>query len=207
MRIGWNRAGSGPAADLLFRPPLTGWDALKRTLVTLGLLLFAVEGRSARAQSPRAALESLTGHWKGPFVVYARDGEQVDSLSAEHRYRWEDDVQVGAQVDRYPDGRVVRKTARNYVTDDGTLICEVDPPDGATITYRGQVSDGAIVWHRKTDAGVVESFRERVVDTPTGPEYRIDGFGVYPSEDGMRSYLHFVGRYRAVHQDVSTDRE
>lgn len=198
MRVGRSRNRPGPVA---------GWDVLKRTVVTLGLLLVATAGRPAQAQSPRAALESLTGHWTGAFVVYAHDGTQVDSLSTEHRYRWEDGVQVGTQIDRYPDGRVVRKTARNYVTDDGTLICEVSPPDGDSITYRGRVSDGAIVWHRKTDAGVVESFRERVVDTPTGPEYRINGFGVYPSGDGARSHLHFVGRYRTVHQDVSTGRE
>ena len=140
-------------------------------------------------------------------MAYTPEGEQVDSLMAEHRYRWEGDVQVGTQVDRYPDGRVVRKTARNYVNDDGTLICEVEQPNGSTITYRGRVSDGAIVWHRQTDAGLVESFRERVVDTPSGPEYRIDGFGVYPNEGGSTSYLQFVGRYRAAHQDVSKGRE
>jgi len=172
----------------------------------LGLLLFFV-ARPAIAQSPRAALDALTGHWKGSFTVYAPEGTQVDSLTAEHRYRWDDGVQVGTQIDRYPDGRTVRKTARNYVTASGTLICEVHPPDDSTRTYRGHVSDGAIVWHRRTEAGLVESFRERVVKTPTGPEYRIDGFGVYPNEDGSRSYVHFVGRYRAVHQDVSNGRE
>ena len=175
--------------------------------VLLLLLLLTAGSRPVAAQSPRAVLDELTGRWQGPFVAYTHDGEQVDSLVAEHRYRWEGDVQVGTQVDRYPDGRVVRKAARNYVTDGGELVCEVDQPDGATITYRGQVSDGAIVWHRETDAGVVESFREHVVETSTGPEYRINGFGVYPNEDGPPSYLHFVGRYRAVHQDVSTGRE
>jgi hypothetical protein len=179
-----------------------GW-----TFVLLALLLLVAGGRPVVAQLPRAALESLTGHWTGPFVVYSYEGEQVDSLTATHRYRWEGDVQVGTQVDRYPDGRVVRKAARNYVNDDGMLICEVEQPNGSTITYRGRVSDGAIVWHRQTDAGLVESFRERVVDTPSGPEYRIDGFGVYPNEDGSASYLQFVGRYRAVHQDVSKGRE
>ena len=126
---------------------------------------------------------------------------------ATHHYQWEGDVQVGTQVDRYPDGRVVRKTARNYVNDDGVLICEVDQPDGTTVTYRGRVSDGAIVWHRQTDAGLIETFRERVVNTPSGAKYRIDGFGVYPNEGGSTSYLQFVGRYRAVHQDVSKGRE
>ena len=161
----------------------------------------------ASAQSPRPALEPLTGEWKGPFVSYTPEGEQVDSLTATHRYQWKGDMQVGTQVDRYPDGRVVRKTARNYVNDNGTLICEVEQPDGTIRTYRGRVSDGAIVWHRQTDAGLIETFRERVVDTPSGAEYRIDGFGVYPNEGGSTSYLQFVGRYRAVHQDVSKGRE
>jgi hypothetical protein len=172
----------------------------------LGLLLFSV-ALPATAQSPRAALDALTGHWKGSFTVYAPEGTRVDSLTAEHRYRWNNGVQVGTQIDRYPDGRTVRKTARNYVTASGTLICEVTLPDDSTRTYRGRVSDGAIVWHRSTEAGLLESFRERVVKTPTGPEYRIDGFGVYPGKDGSRSYVHFVGRYRAVHQDVSNGRE
>ena len=159
------------------------------------------------AQPGPAALESLTGEWKGSFVAYTPEGKQVDSLTATHRYQWDGGVQVGTQIDRYPDGRVVRKTARNYVNDDGVLICEVDQPDSTTITYRGRVSDGAIVWHRRTEAGLVETFRERVVDTPSGPEYRIDGFGVYPGEGDTRSFLQFVGRYRAVHQDVSNGRE
>ena len=170
-------------------------------------MLLTAGSPPASAQSPRPALKSLTGEWKGPFVSYTPEGEQVDSLTATHRYRWEGDVQVGTQVDRYPDGRVVRKTARNYVNDNGTLICEVEQPDGTTRTYRGRVSDGAIVWHRQTDAGLIETFRERVVDTPSGPEYRIDGFGVYPNEGGSTSHLQFVGRYRAAHHDVSKGRE
>jgi len=207
MRVEWCRTERKPVDDLNPHAWLTGWGVLGGTAVAVAVLLVVVGKRPAQAQSSRAALKPLTGHWKGPFVVYTHDGKQVDSLSAEHRYRWEDEVQVGTQVDRYPDGRVVRKTARNYVTDDGVLVCEVDPPDGETITYRGQVSGDVITWHRKTDAGIVESFRERVVDTPTGPEYRINGFGVYPNADGSQSHLHFVGRYRAVHQDTSRGRE
>ena len=199
MRIRCWRTGLAPVIDVLLR---RSWSC-----ALLAFILLTTGPPPASAQSPRAALESLTGHWTGPFVAYTPEGEQVDSLMAEHRYRWEGDVQVGTQIDRYPDGRVVRKTARNYVNDDGVLICEVDQPDGTTVTYRGRVSDGAIVWHRRTEAGLVETFREQVVDTPSGPEYRIDGFGVYPNDDGSRGYLQFVGRYQAVHQDVSKGRE
>ena len=199
MRIRCWRTGLAPVIDVLLR---RGWPC-----VLLAFMLLTAGPPPASAQSPRPALEPLTGEWKGPFVSYTPEGEQVDSLMATHRYQWEEDVQVGTQVDRYPDGRVVQKTARNYVNDDGVLICEVEQPDGTTVTYRGRVSDGAIVWHRRTEAGLVESFRERVVDTPSGAEYRIDGFGVYPNEGGSTSYLQFVGRYRAVHQDVSKGRE
>lgn len=179
---------------------------IHRILWIGGLLLFVVGAASTRAQPTRAALEPFNGHWRGPFVAYSYAGERVDSLVAEHRYRWEGDVQVGTQVDRYPDGRVVRATARNYVEND-TLYCEVTHADGSTTVYRGRVVGEAIVWHRRTAAGLVESFRERVVQTPEGPEYRIDGFGVYPNEDGSASHLQFVGRYRPVHHDTSKGRE
>jgi hypothetical protein len=205
MEYGWCRTAL--AAGVLSPTGPRGGRPCRWAGVLVGLLLLAASPPSASAQSPRAALEPLTGHWTGPFVAYTPEGKQVDSLTATHRYRWDGDVQVGTQIDRYPDGRVVRKTARNYVNDDGVLICEVDQPDGTTVTYRGRVSDGALVWHRRTEAGLVETFRERVVNTPSGPEYRIDGFGVYPDEDGSRTYLQFVGRYQAVHQDVSKGRE
>jgi hypothetical protein len=207
MRVGYEWSRTGPTVEFFSPAELDGGGRSRRTFALVGLLLFASSLCSVCAQSPRAALESLTGQWKGPFVAYTPEGKQVDSLTATHRYRWEGDVQVGTQIDRYPDGQVTQKTARNYVNNDGTLICEVDQPDGTTVTYRGRVSDGAIVWHRRTEAGLVETFRERVVEMPSGPEYRIDGFGVYPNEDGSRSYLQFVGRYRAVHQDVSKGRE
>ena len=177
------------------------------SLAGLAVLLFGlIGGAPAHGQSLRNALKPFTGHWTGPFVAYTSAGERVDSLTAEHRYRWEGDVQVGTQVDRYPDGRVLRHTARNVVRND-TLFCEVTHADGTTTVYRGRVVGEAIVWHRRTDAGLVESFRERVVQTPDGRAYRIDGFGVYPNDDGSVSHLLFVGRYRPVHQDSSNGRE
>ena len=191
----WGEEKGRQTADL-------GWRA---AVLLIGL--FVMGAGPLLAQTPRSALESFTGHWKGPFLAYEYDGTQVDSLTAEHRYRWKENVQVGTQVNRYPDGRVVRKSARNYVNEDGVLICEVEQADGTTVTYRGRVSDGAIVWHRRTEAGVIESFRERVVETASGPVYRINGFGVYPNDDGSASYLQFVGRYQRVHHDVSKGRE
>jgi len=205
VECGW--CSTALAVEFFSSGEPSGWRPCRWTGVLVGLLLFVSSPHSVSAQSPRAALDPLTGHWEGPFVAYTPEGEQVDSLTATHRYRWAGDVQVGTQVDRYPNGRVVQKTARNYVNDDGVLVCEVDQPDGTTITYRGRVSNGALAWHRRTEAGLIETFRERVVETSSGLEYRIDGFGVYPSEDGSRSYLQFVGRYRAVHQDVSKGRE
>ncbi len=164
-------------------------------LVFATVLLALVGAAPAPAQPTRTALDPFTGHWKGSFVAYTHAGERVDSLTAEHRYRWDGDVQVGTQIDRYPDGRVKRHEARNYVRND-TLFCEVTHADGSTTVYRGRQVGEAIVWHRRTDAGLVESFRERVAQTPEGMVYRIDGFGVYPNADGSASYLQFVGRYR-----------
>jgi hypothetical protein len=178
-------------------------------LLIASILLFAglvSTTACTRAQSPqsaeadaerlREALEPFTGHWKGPFVAYTYDGRRVDSLIAEHRYRWEGDVQRGTFVDRYPDGRVIRAQARNYVRE-GQLVCEVEKEDGSRTVHTGTVADNAIVWHRRTDDGVIESFRERVVQTPDGREYHIDGFGVYPSGDST-TYLLFKGRYEEV---------
>jgi len=146
----------------------------------------------------RAALEPFTGRWKGAFVVYAADGRQIDSLVTEHRYRWEGDVQVGIHVDRYPkSGRVDTSRARNYV-ENGRLVCEVVKEDGTRTVHTGRVQDGAIIWHRRTEEGVVESYRERVVETPDGREYRIDGFGAYPDGQGGLSHVLFTGRYREV---------
>jgi hypothetical protein len=169
----------------------------RRGLVLLAALVAGLCAHPVQAQSTRSVLDQFNGHWKGAFVAYTHAGEQVDSLVAEHRYRWEGDVQVGTQIDRYPDGRVTRATARNYVEND-TLFCEVTHADGSTTVYRGRAVGEAVVWHRRTPEGLVESFRERVVQTPEGPEYRIDGFGVYPSPGGSASYLQFVGRYRPV---------
>jgi len=184
--------------------PAVHWGHVPVLIVSLLLMLVGLA--PVHAQPTKAALEPFTGHWKGPFVAYTYSGEPVDSLTAEHRYQWEGDVQVGTQVDRYPDGHVERAKARNYIRND-TLFCEVTHADGSTTAYRGRTVGEAVVWHRRTEEGLVESFRERVVETPEGPEYRIDGFGVYPNDDGSTSHLQFVGRYQPVHQETSNGRE
>ena len=170
-------------------------------MLRLAALLVLLLPLTAGAPSPdqlREALEPFTGRWTGSFVVYAADGEQIDSLVAEHTYRWEGDVQVGTHIDRYPaTGRVDTSRVRNYV-EDGRLVCEVTKADGTTTVHVGRVQDGAIIWHRRTEAGLVESYRERVVSTPTGREYRIDGFGAYPDGTGTLSHVLFTGRYREV---------
>lgn len=174
---------------------------LSRCVAAVVLCLGAVFGACAQpgpadARRP-AVLDQFDGDWAGTFRVYTYDGTLVDSLVAEHRYHWEGAVQHGTFTDRYPDGRVVRATARNYV-EDGVLYCEVEKDNGERTVHRGRVQDGAVIWYRQTEEGLTESFRERVVPTPGGPEYQIDGFGVYPSEDGGSAKLLFVGRYQAV---------
>jgi len=168
-----------------------------RSLLAIAACIMGVVAGStaAHGQSPRAALDPLTSRWTGTFTVYTPDGQLVESLQAEHRYRWDGDVQRGTIVDRYPDGRVVRSTARNYVSEEGTLVCEVTRENGERTVHTGRVRGETIFWHRETEDGLVESFRERVVDTPQGREYRIDGFGAYPSGD-TTTYLHFKGRYQ-----------
>ena len=175
--------------------------------VCAGLLAAAAPPAQAQVPPPppartlppdvRAALDALTGTWRGPFVVLAADGAPLDSLTATHRYRWDGAVQRGTLTDRYADGRTIRATARNYVADDGTLVCEVTKA-GETTVHTGRVRpDGAVVWHRTTEAGVVESYRERVVATPTGPAYHIDGFGIYPTDgNAPPTRVLFYGRYR-----------
>lgn len=170
----------------------------RRTAVLLLASLLAVGSATAQPAAIdgwRDALDELTGSWSGSFVVYQSDGTVADSLVTEHDYRWDGDVQIDTFTDRYPDGRLVQKTARNYVRND-TLYCDVDSPDG-TIRLVGRVVGEAVVWHRTTADGGTESYRERVVQTPNGPEYHIDGAGTYPSDRGT-SLLLFVGRYRSV---------
>ncbi len=174
--------------------------SILRTVALALVLTVGAGAPSAGAQSLRQALEPFEGAWRGSFVVTTPDGERVDSLVAMHRYRWDGPVQKGMLVDRYPaSGRVDTSRARNYVAD-GRLVCEVTHPDGSTTVHRGRVRGNAIVWHRRTAEGVVESYRERVVDTPDGPEYRIDGFGVYPDGQGAQSYVLFYGRYERIHR-------
>lgn len=169
----------------------------RRTAVLLLASLLAVGSATAQPDAIdgwRDALDELTGSWTGSFVVYQSDGTVADSLVTEHNYRWDGDVQIDTFTDRYPDGRVVQKTARNYVRND-TLYCDVDGPDGTTRLI-GRVVGDAVVWHRTTGDGGTESYRERVVQTPNGRAYHIDGAGSYPSDRGT-SLLLFVGRYRA----------
>jgi hypothetical protein len=145
----------------------------------------------------RAALDPFTGTWRGTFVVYTYDGEPITRLEAEHRYHWEGDVQVGTFIDRYPDGRVVRAEARNYL-EGGVLWCEVMKDNGERTVHQGRYEDGAVFWHRQLESGLTETFRERVVEAPSGQEYQIDGFGAYPNDGGGRSYVVYKGRYQAV---------
>lgn len=152
--------------------------------------------RSRPTRAPRSTSSPGAG---APFVARTAAGDLTDSLTADHRYWWNGRVQRGRLIDRYPDGRLIRATARNFVRDD-TLYCVVEPEGGGAPTVlTGRVEDGAIIWHRRgADGASAESYRERVVPTPEGPAYWIDGFGAYPA-DG--TFLHFIGRYRRVPAD------
>jgi hypothetical protein len=74
----------------------------------------------------------------------------------------------------------------------------VEKDSGERAVHLGRFEEGALFWHRQTpDGKIVESFKERVVKTPAGREYQIDGLGIYKNE-GSTSILLFEGRYREV---------
>jgi antitoxin component YwqK of YwqJK toxin-antitoxin module len=152
---------------------------------------------SPQQQSLRQILDPFNANWRGEFKVYNFDGKLIDQLEVEQRYSWKGDEQHGEFVERYRNGKVARARARNYAKD-GQLFCEVEKDTGERTVHLGRFEDGVLFWYRQTpDGKITESFKERVVKTPAGREYQIDGLGIYKN-DGSASVLLFEGRYREV---------
>lgn len=165
---------------------------MKHLLVLLFLNLF-----SPQQKTVHQILEPFNANWRGEFKVYNFDGRLIDQLEVEQRYSWKGEEQHGEFVERYRNGKVVRARARNYEKD-GQLVCEVEKDGGERTMHLGRYEDGALFWYRQTpDGKITESFKERVVITPAGREYQIDGLGIYKNE-GSTSVLLFEGRYREV---------
>lgn len=161
------------------------------------ILLIVACTTCAQVDRARQAFEPFSGHWQGIFRVYNYNGQLLDELHVEQRYWWEDEVQFGEFVDRYPDGRVVKSNARNYL-EGGVLYCEVIKESGEKTVHTGYYADGVLFWFRKTsDGSLVESFKESVAEERGRQVYYIDGFGVYGQGEGA-SYLLFEGRYEKV---------
>jgi len=142
-------------------------------------------------------LDPFTANWRGEFKVYSFDGRLIDQLQVEQRYSWTGDEQHGIFVERYKSGKVIHARARNYEKN-RQLFCEVEKDNGDRSVHLGRFEDGALFWYRQTpDGKIIESFKERVVKTPSGREYQIDGIGIYKNESGA-SVLLFEGRYQEV---------
>jgi len=121
----------------------------------------------------------------------------LDRIQVEQNYWWEGEVQHARFIEHQRDGRIVHAQARNYERD-GQLYCEVEKDTGEKTVHTGHYEDGALFWFRQSlDGATLESFKERVVRTESGREYRIDGFGVYDTGENA-SYLHFEGRYKEI---------
>lgn len=176
----------------------------RRTIgVVLAAIFYGVTPPAASAASEvtvdegRAILDPWTGSWAGEFKVYAQDGRLLNTLDVQQRYWWDGDIQRATFTETAEDGAVVTADAKNYVDNQGRLVCEVVKSTGETSKHYGNTSDGFLIWHGKTP-GRVETFRERVaVDDAGQRAYEITGFGVYGQGEAA-SYFLFSGSYRAV---------
>lgn len=156
--------------------------------------LLAATFSFAQSRAAQEAFAPFTGKWQGVFKVFSYEGRLLDHITVEQHYWWESGEQHAAFIERGRDGRVVHAHARNYEKD-GKLYCEVKKDNGQQSLHHGHFEEGTLFWYRRTGEGnILESFKERVVQTPSGREYQIDGFGVYGS-GGHTSYLLFEGRY------------
>ncbi len=161
--------------------------------------LFGALPPETHAQSPaaRALFEPYTGEWTGEFRIFTLNGALQTTIQVRQRYFWDDDTQRVVITDRYPDGRVERSHALNYLDGD-TPVCLVRKADGTVVRLIGQKQAGRLFWkHDAPQQQKYEIFKE-YVDTIGGVSlYFIDGLGVYGS-GAHRTILIFEGRYRKV---------
>ena len=205
---GWNQLSQSSALGLSSKPKVAGrlmplpskvipMKTLARTCLALVLTCLTLSASAVTAEQGRTILDPWTGKWAGEFKVYGQDGQLLTTLKVEQHYRWDGDIQRAKFRETDAQGNVVTADARNYVDDQGELVCEVDKSTGESSKHRGNFADGYLFWHGKTP-GRVETFRERVVVDEQGQRtYEINGFGVY-GEGKQANYFLFAGRYRAV---------
>jgi len=162
----------------------------------LALLPGVAMGAGEVPAETRRVLDPFTGVWRGTFKVHSQSGELVTRLEVEQRYWWDGNVQRGRFIETDQDGNTVTAEARNFVGDNGKLLCVVEKSNGEGSRHRGSVHDGHLFWHSR-QPGRVETFREAVHADEEGTFYRIHGFGVYGQGDDAAHFL-FVGEYRRV---------
>ncbi len=160
------------------------------TCVLLLLKFLAPQGGN---QNPTAQeiFSPFNGNWRGVFRVFSIDGKLQDEIQVEQRYWWNQNEQQAVFIERKKDSTVTRSKARNYI-EKGKLFCEVINDERGRSVHEGHYENGLLFWHRRLpDQSLTESFKERVVKTPTGREYQIDGIGIYGT-----TILIFEGRYQ-----------
>ncbi|MEM7624492.1 MAG: hypothetical protein AAF333_02570 [Planctomycetota bacterium] len=169
-------------------------------LITVFCGAYSLGNPTFTADEGREVLDPWTGSWAGQFKVYAQDGRLLTTLDVKQRYRWDGDIQRAEFHETDQDGNVVTADAKNYVDDQGRLVCEVFKSTGEESKHFGNFTDGYLFWYGQTP-GRIETFRERVaVDAAGQRTYEITGFGVYGEGKGASHFL-FSGSYREVHSD------
>jgi len=164
-------------------------------LLAFIFLLFKVLALQEGDQKPSAQdiFSPFNGNWRGVFKVFSIAGKLQDEIQVEQRYWWKHNEQQAVFSERKKDGAIIRSKARNY-SQDGKLFCEVINEERGKTIHEGHFENGLLFWHRQLpDQNLTESFKERVVKTPAGREYQIDGVGIYGSV-----ILIFEGRYQEV---------
>lgn len=157
------------------------------------LLIIIAQQNSSQALSAQDIFSPFNGHWRGVFKVFSIDGRLQDEIQVEQHYWWKSNEQNAEFIERKKDGTVTHSKARNYFHD-GKLWCEVVNDARGRTVHEGHYENRLLFWHRRLpDQNLTESFKERVVNTPAGREYQIDGVGIYGT-----TVLIFEGRYQEV---------
>lgn len=157
--------------------------------VGLALVLSTFEVQGAEGSNPVDVFKELDGTWKGYFVGYSPEGEELYRIEVEQTYKT---VNETTQTVRIRDknlktGEVVTGQGRNVaaVGPNGEikLRCLVQKANGEAVAHDGRIVRGAegreqIIWY-SVSPGRSETFREAVRKSDTRAVYTIDGMGQY----------------------------
>ncbi|MEM7203933.1 MAG: hypothetical protein AAF628_26975 [Planctomycetota bacterium] len=151
-------------------------------------------------ERPIDVLAAWDGTWRGRFVSYDPQGNELSRIKVRQVYRTIDaNTQEVTIRDQMPDGKVIEGRGRNVaeLEPDGTirLRCIVEKSDGSRVEHRGRIITGPgggkqILWW-SNEPGRVESFREWVWGSAQQARYSIHGLGQYGDQ-----VLLMAGEYR-----------